>query len=185
MTVSPHGRRWLDGALAHAALAMFVVVSCLALGGCAKAPSVKLPKVSMPKLPDLGGDDDERPSTTPRDLLTAKLINPRSNPDTPNMTVGKLIEFADRYLACDCAKTRFARSWEKSARGYRLYTNSEVVEPIEFVCSGEGDERQCYMREIDRGKRTAALGERFVPGSEFIQFLYDNGVRCARETPCP
>lgn len=140
----------------------------------------------MPKLPAIGKDEPAPDVTaTPRDLLTARLVNPRARPETPNMTVGKLIEFADRYLACDCASTRFVRAWEKTPRGYRLLTNSEVVRPIEFVCRDGDPERECFLTEIDRGERSPTLGERFVPGSEFIQFLYDNGVRCEREEPCP
>ena len=78
---------------------------CFLVAGCG---GVSMPKVSMPKLPDLGRDDEPADVTaTPRDLLAARLVNPRANPDTPGMTVGKLIEFADRYLACDCAATRF------------------------------------------------------------------------------
>ena len=163
-----------------------LVLLCAIQSGCTNVamPKVKMPKMSMPKLPTMGADDEDS-TATPRDLLTAKLINPRANPDTPNLTVGKMIEFADRYLACDCAKTRFVRSWEKTAEGYRLFTNSEVVRPIEFVCADIEQGRQCYLLEIDRGPRTESIEDRFVPGSEFIQFLYDNGVRCARETPCP
>lgn len=168
-------------------LRLIVVVLLLSpgllLSGCA---NVSLPKVSMPKLPSLGSaDPPEDLTATPRDLLTARLVNPRAKPDTPNMTVGKMIEFADRYLACDCAKTRFVRAWERTATGYKLLTNSEVVRPIEFVCHMIETDRECYLIEIDRGDTSQALTERFVPGSEFIQFLYDNGVRCEREEPCP
>lgn len=46
---------------------------------------------------------------TPRELLTARLVNPPANENTPPITVGKLIEFADRYLSCDCSGTRFVR----------------------------------------------------------------------------
>ncbi len=164
------------------AFILVAVVSLLALGGCAGVSMPSMPKVSMPSL---GGDDkDEDATATPRDLLGARLVNPRANPDTPGMTVGKMIEFADRYLACDCAKTRFVRAWEKTATGYKLLTNSEFVRPIEFVCQSSGEEQACYLTEIDRGPRTETLEERFVPGAEFIQFLYDNGVRCEREEPC-
>ncbi len=167
---------------------VIAAVAIAVLPGCAKVsmPKVSMPKVSMPKLPSLGGKDEPEDATaTPRDLLMAKLINPRANPDTPGMTVGKMIEFADRYLACDCARMRFVRSWEKTAEGYRLYTNSEVVRPIEFVCAESGAILQCYLLEIDRGSQSAGIEDRFVPGSEFIQFLYDNGIRCERETSCP
>ena len=167
---------------------LVAAVTFAVLPGCAKVsmPKVSIPKVSMPKLPGLGGKNEPEDATaTPRDLLMAKLINPRANPDTPGMTVGKMIEFADRYRACDCAKMRFVRSWEKTAEGYRLYTNSEVVRPIEFVCAESDAVRQCYLLEIDRGSQSTSIEDRFVPGAEFIQFLYDNGIRCERETSCP
>ncbi|MGR8921237.1 MAG: hypothetical protein ACU85V_16600 [Gammaproteobacteria bacterium] len=152
------------------------------VAGCS---SVSVPKVSMPKLPEIGNKEPEDLTTTPRDLLTARLVNPRAREDTPSMTVGKLIEFADRYLSCDCAKTRFVRAWERTPEGYRLLTNSEFVRPIQFVCADTETGRECFLTEIDRGAGRADLSERFVRGSEFIQFLYDNGVRCEREEPCP
>ena len=165
---------------------IFAVLVATLASGCAR--------VALPRLPSLG-NDDEPPATvsapavdvtaTPRDLLTARLANPRANPDTPGMTVGKLIEFADRYLACDCASTRFVRAWEKTAEGYRALTNSGAVRPLEFVCRETDAERECFLTEIDRGARTGAFTERFVPGSEFIQFLYDHGVACERTEPCP
>ena len=166
------------------------LITCLglALNGCSSMsmPEVKMPKVQMPRLPSIGGDDEPSDrTTTPRDLLAAKLVNPRARDDMPGMTVGKLIEFADRYLACDCATTRFVRAWEKTAEGYRLTTNSSVVEPLEFVCRDADTNTECYLTEIDRGAATPDFDTRFVPGSEFIEFLYDNGVRCERETPCP
>ena len=163
-----------------------LMLLCATQSGCTKValPKVKMPKVSMPKLPTMDAGEEDV-SATPRDLLTAKLINPRANPDTPNLTVGKMIEFADRYLACDCAKSRFVRFWEKTAEGYVLYTNLNIEKPIEFVCADIEQGRQCYLLEIDSEPRAETFGDRFVPGSEFIQFLYDNGVRCKRETPCP
>jgi len=163
-----------------------LVCALIALGvGCSHVPVPKVPKVSLPKLPSLGKDENARDlSATPRDLLAAKLANPRQNPDSPGITVGKLIEVADRALACDCANVRFAKAWHKTADGYRLTTHSEVWRPLEFVCHENAGERQCYLREVDRGPQTATLGQRFVSGSEFIQSMYDNGVQCARKTPC-
>ncbi|MGE0483247.1 MAG: hypothetical protein AB7Q81_03815 [Gammaproteobacteria bacterium] len=161
----------------------------LLLSACSRVP--------VPKLPRLGGGDDAKTTAaqataatvdqtaTPRDMLTAHLVNPRLDPATPNMTVGKLIEYADRYLACDCAATRFVRRWERTAEGYRLETNSGAVAPLEFVCRDAGEDRECFLTEIDRGAQSDKLDARFVPGGEFIRFLYDNGVRCAREEPCP
>jgi hypothetical protein len=167
-----------------------VLLCALALGlnGCSRVP---LPKVSMPKMPSmpsLGKDDKPAPavdrSATPRDLLGAQLINPRANEATPNMTVGKMIEFADRYLACDCAGTRFVRTWEKTSEGYKAFTHSDAIRPLEFMCKDGDDARQCYLRELDRGSQSATLEERFTSGSNFIQFLYEHGVKCERETPC-
>jgi hypothetical protein len=169
-------------------IAVLALLLLLALSACSRVP--------VPRLPRLGGDAPKPAATqnaapgidqtaTPRDMLTAHLVNPRVDPATPNMTVGKLIEYADRYLACDCAATRFVRRWERTAEGYRLETNSGAVAPLEFVCRDAEEDRECFLTEIDRGAQTASLEERFVPGGEFIRFLYDNGVRCAREEPCP
>ena len=164
------------------AIVCFVAVACSRVS----MPNVSIPDVSMPKLPTLGEQaPDAEQRATPRDLLGARLVNPRENPDTPPMTVGKMIEFADRYLACDCAKTRFVRAWEKTPSGYRLLTNSDAVHPIEFVCRNVDESSECFLTEIDRGAAKGELAERFVPGSQFIQFLYDNGLRCEREQPCP
>jgi len=160
------------------ARALGLATGLVLLGACGS--------VSLPKFPEIGAPESSEDFTaTPRDMLSARLVNPRANPDTPSMTVGKMIEFADRYLACDCATTRFVRAWEKTPTGYRLLTNSEVVRPIEFVCQDGANERECFLVEIDRGPQSKTLAERFVPGSEFIQFLYDHGVRCEREEPCP
>lgn len=169
------------------ALILFSLVAC---------GSISLPEVHMPQLPGFGGDDENEPApvesqsavdvtATPRDLLSARLVNPRADPETPNMTVGKLIEYADRYLACDCSTNRFVRDWEKTPEGYRLTTNSGAVRPLDFVCKDADGQRECYLEEIDRGPQTEGFTERFVPGADFIQFVYENGVRCDREEPCP
>ena len=171
--------------------ALTLVLLGLALGACGHVPlptMPKMPKMPTVSLPHLGGDKAAAPrqdlSATPRDLLAAKLVNPRADSNTPNMTVGKLLEFADRYLACDCANMRFARAWEKTDDGYQLLTNSGVVHPLHFVCTDAAAGRECFLTEIDRGPQTEALNQRFVPGAEFIQFLYQNGIKCERETPC-
>ncbi|MBI2802724.1 MAG: hypothetical protein HYX63_21005 [Gammaproteobacteria bacterium] len=126
------------------------------------------------------------PSLTPRELITARLINTRA-PDskTPGMTVGKLIEFADRYLACDCANTRFAKTWKRLDSGYELSTNSGQVRPLRLMCTGTGEATECYLNEIDRGAQIPRLQERFMPGSDFIEFIYQHGVNCPRTEPCP
>jgi hypothetical protein len=122
---------------------------------------------------------------TPRELLTARLVNPPANENTPPITVGKLIEFADRYLSCDCSGTRFVKAWQRLPDGYRLETNSEQIHPLDFACNSQGDTTNCYLSEIDRGAHVLELEERFVPGAEFIRFMYENGLRCEREEPCP
>ena len=178
----------LQTLLRRAALLFGTALLGVSLSGCShlSVPEVSLPKISMPKLPSFSRDEDKPKdlSATPRDLLTAKLINPRPDPNVPKLTVGKLMEFADRYLACDCANMRFGQSWQKVDDGYILLTNSGVVRPLHFVCRDGAEGRECFLAEIDRGPQTAALAERFVPGGEFIKFLYENGVKCARETPC-
>ncbi len=126
------------------------------------------------------------PSLTPRELLTARLINARDpNGATPGVTVGKMIEFADRYLACDCANARFAKSWQRIPGGYELATNANQVRPLRFMCSGSGEVMECYLNEIDRGAHLTNLGERFMPGSDFIAFIYAHGLNCPRTEPCP
>ena len=126
------------------------------------------------------------PSLTPRELLTARLLNARSaDSATPGLTVGKLIEFADRYLACDCANTRFAKAWRRIDGGYELSTNANQVRPLRFMCTGSGEALACYLTEIDRGPQLPDLTERFMPGGDFITFIYEHGLNCPRVEPCP
>jgi hypothetical protein len=126
------------------------------------------------------------PSLTPRELLIARLINARAAGDAmPGMTVGKLIEYADRYLTCDCADTRFARAWERTSGGYLLSTHSAQVQPLDFRCTGNGADMSCFLREIDRGANLPDLKQRFMPGSDFIRFIYEKGSKCERTEPCP
>ena len=63
-------------------------------------------------------------------------------------------------------------------------TNSEFVRPLVFECQNESDTTQCFLSEIDRGPQVSDLRERFVPGSDFIQFIYENGLQCKRAEPC-
>ena len=111
---------------------LLVLTIMMMVSGC-KSPSLP----SMPKIPLLNKSKQTEPSrlvedsqTTPRELLTAKLINKTPSEATPPITVGKLIEFADRYLACDCSEKRFVKSWERIDDGYRMVTNSGAVEPV-------------------------------------------------------
>ena len=126
------------------------------------------------------------PSLTPRELLTARLVNAReADENMPGLTVGKMIEFADRYLACDCAEQRFAKSWARYDGGYILATNAGQVRPLDFACSGPPDALECYLKEIDRGPQAGSLGERYMSGGKFVRFIYENGSRCERTEPCP
>ncbi len=168
----------------------------LALTAC-KAPNLR---PSLPSMPDLRPGfmkPDPKPepvaeapkvdpSLTPRELLTARLVNAREKGDaTPGMTVGKLVEYADRYLTCDCADTRFARAWTRIDGGYLLATHSGQVQPLEFRCTGSGEAMNCYLREIDRGANLPDLKQRFMPGGDFIRFIYAQGAKCERTQPCP
>jgi len=155
---------------------------------------VMLAGCSTPSLIKRNKSPDPEPATTtaavnfqvtPRELLTAKLINPPADENAPPITVGKLIEFADRYLSCDCSGTRFVRSWQRLPDGYRLQTNSDQIRPLDFACNTVGETTDCYLTEIDRGQHIKGLQERFVPGAEFIRFMYENGLKCEREGPCP
>ena len=154
------------------------------LAGC-KTPDLKpdFLKRSATEAPAAPAVDS---SLTPRELLTARLINTRhADSKSPGLTVGKLIEFADRYLACDCANARFAKTWRHIEGGYELATNANQVKPLRFMCRGEPTALDCYLTEIDRGAQLAELTERFMPGADFIEFIYQNGSHCPRTAPCP
>ena len=162
-------------------LFVFIALFAALLNGCAKPDFIeRIPTIrkapAAPTRVDL--------QVTPRELLTARLLNPPAKDGSPPITVGKLIEFADRYLSCDCSGKRFVRSWEKTSGTYRLTTNSEFVRPLNFACHNSEDSTQCFLTEIDRGPQVLDLRERFVPGSDFIQFIYENGLQCKRAAPC-
>lgn len=153
----------------------------LIMAGCAKPEFIKSPFSEKDPIPT----EVVNVQVTPRELLTARLINPPPDENTPRITVGKLIEFADRYLSCDCSGTRFVKAWQRLPSGYRLQTNSAAIRPLDFACKTVGETTDCYLAEIDRGAQVGELDKRFVPGSEFIQFMYENGLKCEREGPCP
>ena len=164
----------------------FALVCISLIAGCNR-PSMP----SMPSLPDIPilkkPKTVEAPvdnQTTPRELLTARLVNKTPDDATPPITVGKLIEFADRYLACDCSDKRFVKSWQRTDDGYRLITNSGAIEPVSLHCQLDSEKNVCFLNEIDRGASVENLNERFVPGGEFIEFMYQNGLKCERATPC-
>ena len=174
-----------------------LLLATLTLLAACSAPKLKAPSLGMPSF--LKREKTQEPvatpapvvpkvdpSLTPRELLVAKLVNARSEGDAvPGMTVGKLVEFADRYLACDCSDTRFAKAWQRTADGYVLVTNASQVQPLDFRCSGSGADMQCYLREIDRGANLADLKQRFMPGGDFVRFIYEQGSKCERVEPCP
>ena len=179
----------------RAAHVLLLLGTALLLSAC-KAPSLRPSLPSMPSFlkreapaavveaPAPAPTVD--PSLTPRELLTARLINARAAGDAvPGMTVGKLIEYADRYLTCDCADTRFARAWQRTSGGYLLSTHSAQVQPLDFRCTGGGEDMSCFLREIDRGANLPDLKQRFMPGSDFIRFIYEKGSKCERTAPCP
>ena len=178
MQIRPNSTRGI-----HIRLAIILIATLCSglLSGCAKPDFIgRIPTMRKP---------ETKPSpvnlqVTPRELLTARLLNPPGKDGSPPITVGKLIEFADRYLSCDCSGKRFVRTWEKSGATYRLMTNSEFMRPLVFECQNESDTTQCFLSEIDRGPQVSDLRERFVPGSDFIQFIYENGLQCKRAEPC-
>ena len=174
-----------------------LLLASLALLAACSAPKLKAPSLSMPSFLKREPEPEPvaapapvvpkvDPTLTPRELLVAKLVNARGDGDAvPGMTVGKLVEFADRYLACDCADTRFAKAWQRTADGYVLVTNASQVQPLDFRCSGGGEAMQCYLREIDRGANLTDLKQRFMPGGDFVRFIYEQGSKCERVEPCP
>lgn len=169
---------------------LLLTVSLAALLAACKAPDLKPDFMKRdepaPAAAAAAAQPTVDPSLTPRELLTARLINARSaDSSTPGLTVGKLIEFADRYLACDCANTRFAKAWRRIEGGYELSTNADQVRPLRFMCSGSAETLECYLTEIDRGAHLTNLTERFMPGGDFITFIYEHGLNCPRVEPCP
>lgn len=180
MTLSVCGR--------HGRQMTVLLLTTLLLAGCAM-PNLRpsfMRKAAPEPVVALAAEPTVDPSLTPRELLTARLVNSRAADDAvPGMTVGKLVEFADRYLTCDCAETRFARAWQRTADGYLLNTHSAQVQPLDFRCVAGSEGTVCYLREIDRGANLPVLTERFMAGSEFIRFIYQNGSKCERVEPCP
>ena len=156
-----------------------VAIALVASGACSNAPFRSAEPATTPA-PVV----TERNELTPRELLSARLVNPPDSENSQPITVGKLIEFADRYLSCDCSGTRFVKFWERVGDDYRLTTNSDFVRPLHFACQRDETRFDCFLAEIDRGPQSAGLQERFVPGSSFIRFMYEHGVKCERTEPC-
>ena len=165
---------------------MAALACCALLAGC-KAPDLKPDFLDRRKPePVVVQEPVVDPSLTPRELLTARLVNARDTDEAiPGLTVGKMIEFADRYLACDCSESRFAKAWQRYDGGYVLLTNAGQVRPLDFVCSGPAEGLECYLKEIDRGVQPGGLRERFMSGGDFVRFIYESGSKCERTEPCP
>jgi len=123
-------------------------------------------------------------TTTPRDIMNAKIANRTEKDNHPYLTVGKFVELAERYQSCQCTNERFVDRWEKTKKGYLLYSYFNESQPIEFICNSTNDDFSCFIREIDRGHRINNLNERFAPGSSLVKFIYDKGVRCLKTNPC-
>ena len=123
-------------------------------------------------------------TTTPRDILNAKIVNRSEGSSNPFLTVGKFVELADRYQSCHCTNERFVKRWEKTASGYLLHSYFNKSSPIEFICTREGDNADCFILEIDRGKTIRALNERFAAGASLVKFMYDKGIKCEQIKPC-
>ncbi|MEC9248674.1 MAG: hypothetical protein VX986_06600 [Pseudomonadota bacterium] len=128
--------------------------------------------------------DSLNQTTTPRNILNARIVNRGENDNFPYLTVGKFVELADRYQSCQCTTSRFVRRWEKTKTGYLLYSYFNDSQPIEFTCDTTKDDVSCFVREVDRGVKIQNLNERFAPGSSLIKFIYDKGVRCMESNPC-
>jgi hypothetical protein len=167
------------------ALVPLVLIAGIWVTGCSTAKLKKPAFMTNDKEQTTAQPAPALATATPRELLTAVLVNKPKDENSPRMTVGKLIEFADRYLSCDCSTERFVRSWQKLPHGYRLITNSNLVQPLNLTCSEFTEPTQCFLAEIDRGSHVQDLNERFIPGANFIQFIYENGIVCRREEPCP
>lgn len=161
-----------------------IVLFALVLG-CSQLKIPKLPSVSMPDLPKLKLMSPEGQTTTPRPLIAARLTNPQNSTQVPKITVGKLIEFAERGHSCQCADKRFVDEWEKTSSGFRLKINSNALDTVQFSCAKNNEHLSCYVKEIDLGDDISPISERYLSGSKFIEEIYFKGRSCARTTPCP
>jgi hypothetical protein len=153
--------------------------------GCTQLKIPKLPSVSMPDLPKLNLMSSGGQTITPRPLIAARLTNPQGSAQVPKITVGKLIEFAERGHSCQCADKRFVDEWEKTGSGFQLKINSNTLDTVQFSCAKNNEHLSCYVKEIDLGDDISPISERYLSGSKFIEEIYFKGRSCARTTPCP
>ena len=77
-------------------------------------------------------------TTTPRDILNARIVNRSEGSDYPFLTVGKFVELADRYQSCQCTNERFVRRWEKP-RLVTFYTPTLTKAALSNLYVGERD----------------------------------------------
>jgi hypothetical protein len=153
--------------------------------GCTQLKIPKLASVSMPDLPKLNLMSPGGQTITPRPLIAARLTNPQGSAQVPKITVGKLIEFAERGHSCQCADKRFVDEWEKTGSGFQLKINSNTLDTVQFSCAKNNEHLSCYVKEIDLGDDISPISERYLSGSKFIEEIYFKGRSCARTTPCP
>jgi len=161
-----------------------IVLFALVLG-CSQLKIPKLPSVSMSDLPKLKLMSSEGQTITPRPLIAARLTNPQNSTQVPKITVGKLIEFAERGYSCQCVGNRFVDEWEKTSSGFQLKINSTTLDTVQFSCAKNNEHLSCYVKEIDLGDDISPISERYLSGSKFIEEIYFKGRSCARTTPCP
>ncbi len=153
--------------------------------GCSRVSIQNFPSLTLPVLPKIDLMSSGGQTTTPRPLISARLINPQDNTNAPKITVGKLIEFAERGHSCQCASDRFVKEWKKTKSGFNLKTNSKTTDFIQFSCDKENESLSCYVQEIDRGANVAPLSDRYLSGSKFIEETYLKGRSCSGTTSCP
>jgi hypothetical protein len=150
------------------------------LGGCS---SVTVPSISLPKMPEITLMKNKATQSTPRALLSARIVNTGYTDQVPKMTVGKLIEYAERSFACECHRERFVKNWDKNSTGYVLSSNSEKFNTVEFSCETQEDEYACFVNEIENTTEPE-LSQRYFSGDDFIKTIYANGRVCKRQEPC-
>lgn len=153
----------------------------LLLGGCSQ---IEMPKIALPKIPEIALKKKEVHQTTPRALLSARIVNTRYTDQVPKMTVGKLIEFAERGFSCSCRNNRFVKSWVKTSTGYKLTSNAKRFSLIEFSCQKEDGDNTCFVNEIESGT-SSKLADKYISGDDFIKTIYSNGRVCKRQEACP
>jgi len=150
------------------------------LGGCSR---VDVPSISLPKIPEITLMKNKATHSTPRVLLSARIVNTGYTDQVPKMTVGKLVEYAERSFSCACNRERFVKSWNKSSTGYVLSSNLKKFATIKFSCDKEQGEYACFVNEIENATGSE-LSQRYLSGDDFIKTVYANGRVCKRQEAC-